>query len=78
MLSLDCLELGKNAIIKSINVEGDLLERFRFFGVTKDRQVSVLKRSLGGASMVIHLGSSSIIMRREEACCIEVELIQAD
>lgn len=62
-------------MITDITVEGELLERFHSFGLSKNRTLSVIERSLGGATIVINLGSSSVIMRQEEAKYIEVQKV---
>ena len=70
-------ELHKNqeAIIKSIQCDTELKQRFYSFGITKGATIVVENMSLARNTIEINIEDTSIGLRVEEAKTIEVEIV---
>ena len=70
-------ELTKNqkAIIKKINCNDELKQRFYSFGIIKGSQIEVEAVSLAKNTMEINVEDTSVGIRVEEASQIEIEQI---
>ena len=69
-------DLNKNqvAIIKKIECDYELKQRFYSFGVNKGAVLEVENISLARNTIEINIDDTSIALRMEEASSIEVEL----
>ena len=74
-MKLNELKDGQLAIIKNFLVDEHLKDRFCSFGINKNKKIKKIKSSLGDSTILIELNRSCVILRVEEAKCIEVELI---
>jgi ferrous iron transport protein A len=69
------LQIGQNAIIKKIECNDELKQRFYSFGIIKGATVKIEAMSLAKNTMEINVEYTSIGMRIEEAKTIEVEVM---
>lgn len=74
-MRLDEVNDGQIVIIKGFNVNDQLKDRFCSFGLNKNKKIKKMKSSLGGSTVLIELDRSCVILRIEEAKCIEVEIV---
>jgi len=73
MMTLDMLQKGDMAIIKSIDSSSELKQRLHSFGVMRGTRVMVKAFSLKKKTIEIEVNRSHIALRLEEAQKIEVE-----
>jgi len=71
--TLDKLEVGKTAIIKSINLKGGLKKRLMDMGITKGEKIRVEKKAPLGDPIEFSVKGYKISLRKSEAKEIEIE-----
>ncbi len=71
--TLDKLEVGKTAVIKSINLKGGLKKRLMDMGITKGEKIKVIKKAPLGDPIEFSVKGYNISLRRSEAKEIEIE-----
>jgi len=71
-MSINDLVLGKKALIKSINCDEVLKNRFYSFGMTAGTTIYVTAKSLAKKTIEISINQSKIALRASEASKIEV------
>lgn len=69
------LRKGDKAIIKKVNAQKALRDRFASFGIMRGEEITVKACSIAKQTIEIEVGSTTIAMRAEEAEHIEVEKI---
>ena len=72
---LSDLKKNQKAIIKKIDANSELRQRFYSFGIVKGSTLEVENISLAKNTLEINIEDTSIGLRVEEASKIEVELI---
>jgi len=74
-MKLSELELNQKAIIKKIECNDELKQRFYSFGIIKGAEIFVEAISLARNTIEINTEDTSIGIRVEEAKTIEVEVL---
>lgn len=74
-MKLSDLKKEQKAIIKNLNCDIELKQRFYSFGINKNSQLIVENISFSKNTIEINVEDTFIALRMEEAKCIEVELI---
>ena len=74
-MKLSNLNKNQKAVIKNINCETELKQRFYSFGMIKGAGIEVENISLARNTIEVNVENTSIALRVEEAEAIEVELI---
>lgn len=74
-MKLSDLEKNQKAIIKKIECEQELKQRFYSFGMVKGAQLEVENQSLAKNTIEINIEDTLIALRMEEAKTISVEVI---
>ncbi len=74
-MKLSDLAIHKKAIIKSINCDNELKQRFYSFGIIKGETIVIETISFAKNTIEINVEDTSIALRVEEANSIEVEPI---
>ena len=74
-MKLADLELNQKAIIKKVECNDELKQRFYSFGIIKGAEIFVEAISLARNTIEINTEDTSIGIRVEEAKTIEVEVI---
>lgn len=69
-LTLERLSHGESGNVMAINVEDDLKKRFFAMGLKEGAHVRVLRKAKFGGPMHLRVGTSELILRLKEACCI--------
>ncbi|WP_108062587.1 FeoA family protein [Poseidonibacter lekithochrous] len=72
-MTLDKLEIGNKATIKSINCDSALKNRFYSFGIIRNSIISVEELTLTKSTIEIKINSTKVALRLKEASAIEVE-----
>ena len=72
-MTLDQLNIDEAAIVKSINCEPALKNRFYSFGIIKGSKVYVEKVTLTKSTIEIKINNTKVALRLTEASKIEVE-----
>lgn len=70
--NLDCLPCGRYAFIKGVEVDGDLRSRLSALGLEPGKQVQVLRRASLGGPLHVRVGTTEILLRRNEAASIQI------
>jgi ferrous iron transport protein A len=70
--NLECLPCGQYAYIKGVHVEGDLRTRLTALGLEAGKEVQVLRRAGLGGPLHVRVGTTEIILRRNEAANIQI------
>ena len=68
------LQINQRAIVKKIDCNDELKQRFYSFGVIKGAEIFIQNVSLAKNTVEIVVEDTSIALRSEEAKSIEVEL----
>ena len=76
--TLDKLEVGKTAIIKSINIKGGLKKRLMDMGITKGEKIKATKKAPLGDPVEFSVKGYNISLRKSEAKEIEIETEERD
>jgi ferrous iron transport protein A len=74
-MTLDKLNIGDTAVIKAVNCENALKNRFYSFGMVKGSSVQVEEVTLTKSTMEIRVKRTMIAIRLSEASKIEIEKI---
>lgn len=72
---LSQLNIGENAVIDTINVNGALRNRLSSLGLSENESISVTHYGMFKSTVQVMTESSFIALRKEEASCIEVHKI---
>ncbi|MGM0518886.1 MAG: FeoA family protein [Campylobacterota bacterium] len=72
-MTLDKLEKNDCAIIKKIDCDEILKNRFYSFGIVKNSKVKVEELTLRRSTIEIKIDSTKVALRLNEASAIEVE-----
>ncbi|MGP2657079.1 FeoA family protein [Malaciobacter sp. WC5094] len=72
-MTLDQLNIDEAAIVKSINCEPALKNRFYSFGIIKGSKVYVEEVTLTKSTIEIKINNTKVALRLTEASKIEVE-----
>ena len=73
-MTLDKLNIGDKAVIKAVNCENELKNRFYSFGMVKGSRITVEEITLARNTMEIKIKNSKIAIRFSEASKIEIEI----
>ena len=73
MITLDKLEIGKTAVIKTVNGEGSRRQHFLDMGVIPDARIKLVKYAPLGDPMEVLIHGYSLTLRIADAQLIEVE-----
>lgn len=74
LIPLNCLPLGKNAMVKILTSEGNIRRRMLDLGLISDTLVEALQKSPSGDPTSYHIRGAVIALRSEEASKIMVEM----
>lgn len=74
-MTLDKLNIGDTAVIKAVNCENALKNRFYSFGMVKGSSVQVEEVTLTKSTMEVRVKRTMIAIRLSEASKIEIEKI---
>ena len=74
-MKLSELDINQTAVVKKINCNNELKQRFYSFGITKGSNIKVEAISLAKNTMSVIVEDTIIALRVDEAKTIEVELI---
>ena len=72
-MTLEQLNIGEKAIIKSINCEPSLKNRFYSFGIVKGATICVEEVTLTKSTIEIKINNTKVALRIKEASTIEVD-----
>ncbi|MFK2822552.1 FeoA family protein [Arcobacter sp. YIC-80] len=72
-MTLDQLEIDESALVKSVNCEPALKNRFYSFGIVKGSKVYVEKVTFTKSTIEIKINNTKVALRLTEASKIEVE-----
>jgi ferrous iron transport protein A len=75
--TLACLPCGQFAFIKGMHVDGDLRTRLVALGLMSGKEVQVLRRASFGGPLHVRVGTTEIILRRQDAANILISSPQA-
>lgn len=74
-MTLDKLNIGDNAVIKAVNCENELRNRFYSFGMVKGSRVTVEEITLARSTMEVKIKNTKVAIRFSEAAKIEIETV---
>ncbi len=69
------LQIGENAVIDYVHVEGALKERLTSLGLLRNESVSIIHFGWFKSTVQVMINHSLIALRKEEAACIEVHKV---
>lgn len=69
------LQIGENAVIDQVRVEGALKERLASLGLLRNESISVIHFGWFKSTVQVMINQSLIALRKEEAACIEVHKV---
>ena len=72
-MKLSELKKGQKAIVKSIEGDKEMKQRFLSFGLTKGSEVELIDCSFGKSNLEIKVDNTLLALRKQEANKIEVE-----
>ncbi|KAB7885406.1 FeoA family protein [Poseidonibacter ostreae] len=72
-MTLDKLNIGDIAVIKAVNCESELKNRFYSFGMVKGSKVTVEEITLARSTMEVKIKNTKVAIRFSEAAKIEIE-----
>ena len=72
-MTLDKLNIGDSAIIKAINCESALKNRFYSFGIVRGSTISIEEITLTKSTIEIKINTTKVAIRLKEASVIEVD-----
>ena len=73
-MTLDKLNIGDKAVIKAVNCDNELKNRFYSFGMVKGSIVTVEEITLARSTMEIRIKNTKVAIRFSEAAKIEIEI----
>jgi ferrous iron transport protein A len=74
-MQLSKLSKGQKAVIKNVNCQEELKQRFYSFGIIRGTEVTVDEISLTKNTIAINVDGTEIAIRIDEARFIEVEVV---
>jgi ferrous iron transport protein A len=74
-MTLDKLNIGDTAVIKAVNCENALKNRFYSFGIVKGSNIHVEEITLARSTMEIRIKNTKVAIRLSEAAKIEIEVV---
>ena len=74
-MTLDKLNVGNKAVIKAVNCENELKNRFYSFGMVKDSIITVEEITLARNTMEIRIKNTKVAIRFSEAAKIQIEIV---
>ena len=74
-MTLDKLNVGDKAVIKAVNCENELKNRFYSFGMVKGSKIHVEEITLARSTMEIRIKNTKVAIRLSEAAKIEIEVV---
>ena len=72
-MTLDKLNIGDKAVVKAINCNNALKNRFYSFGIIKGAIINIEEVTLTKSTIKIRINQTKIALRLNEAASIEVE-----
>jgi len=72
-MTLDKLNIGDKAVIKTLNCDKELKNRFYSFGMVKGSEVYIKEITLARSTMEIKIQNTKVAIRLSEAAKIEIE-----
>ncbi len=66
--------VGESGVIVKVNGEGRIRRRLFDMGVTPRAEVTMRKKAPLGDPIEVNLRGYELTLRKDEACCVEVEL----
>ncbi len=72
-MTLDKLNINESAIVKSINCEPTLKNRFYSFGIVKGSKIYVEEVTLTKSTIEIKINNTRVALRFTEAAKIKIE-----
>lgn len=72
-MTLDELNIADTAIIKTINCDSALKNRFYSFGIVRGSTISIEEVTLTKSTIEIKINTTKVALRMKEASVIEVE-----
>jgi len=72
-MTLSEINVGESAIIKAVNCDNALKNRFYSFGIVKGSTIKVEEITLAKSTMEIKVNTTKVAVRISEAQTIEVE-----
>ena len=73
MKTLMQVPVGTSAIVKKLNVEGNLKRRLMDMGITKGVEILVQQEAPFGDPLELRLRGFALALRKSDAACIVVE-----
>lgn len=73
LTELSILPLGTTALILGIQAEAVLEPRLQALGFRPGRQISIVRKAWFGGPLHVRIGTTEIIMRRQDAKAIQVQ-----
>ena len=70
--TLEQLASGESGDVMAIRVDADLKKRFSALGLKEGVHVQVLRKATLGGPIHLRVGTSELILRRQEARCISL------
>lgn len=71
--TLDELRPGESGVIRALQGDTELIHRLTALGVRAGKGVLVLRRASFAGPLHIRVGTTDLMLRVSEACCIGVE-----
>jgi len=72
-MTLDKLNIGDSAIIRSINCENALKNRFYSFGIIRGSTITIEEITLTKSTIEVKINTTKVALRLKEASAIEVD-----
>lgn len=74
-MTLDKLNIGDKAVIKAVNCDNELKNRFYSFGMVKESIITVEEITLTRSTMEVRIKNTKVAIRFSEAAKIEIEIV---
>lgn len=71
-LDLEALPCGQRARIEGMTVESELHARLSALGLRRGKSIEVVRRAVLGGPLHVRVGTTEIILRRQEAARIQL------
>lgn len=71
-LNLASLPCGQSACIEGMTIESELHARLSALGLRRGKWVSVVRRAVLGGPLHVRVGTTDVILRRQEAARIQL------
>jgi ferrous iron transport protein A len=73
LTELSILPLGTTALILGLQAEAVLEQRLQALGFRPGKQISIVRKAWWGGPLHVRIGTTEIIMRRQDARAIQVQ-----